>query len=116
MRFLLKFLICFWVLKLENATLCDGTWLCERITQSQIRADDLSKEICFKNEVNFSMGTDEPIFKSDGEGPAKEMNLEPFCIDLTAVSNLQFLQFVKETNYKTEVHLMIYVGINYESK
>lgn len=49
------------------------------------------------------MGTDKPVIKSDAEGPAREVLLKPFCMDLTAVSNLQFLQFVKETKYKTEV-------------
>lgn len=102
MRFF-KFFICFWILKLCECD-CYGTRLCEGIAQNHIRPDGLSKEICFEKEILFSMGTDEPIFKSDGEAPAKEVKLEPFCMDLTAVSNLQFLQFVQETKYRTEVN------------
>jgi formylglycine-generating enzyme len=51
------------------------------------------------------MGTNQPEIPSDGESPAREVTLDPFCIDQTEVSNLQFWQFVQETNYVTEVSL-----------
>jgi hypothetical protein len=57
---------------------------------------------CFKENVNFTMGTNTPIFKSDGEGPSRLVLLRPFCIDQTEVSNLQFSEFVKATGYVTE--------------
>lgn len=83
---------------------CYGSNFCARNQQNYIKPDSLSKQICFQ-QVNssFMMGTDKPVIKSDAEGPAREVLLKPFCMDLTAVSNLQFLQFVKETKYKTEV-------------
>ena len=83
---------------------CYGTKLCDPILQNRITPEYVSKMICFKNNAsNFIMGTDKPIFKSDGEGPCREVLLDKFCIDLTQVSNLQFLQFTEETNYRTEV-------------
>lgn len=52
------------------------------------------------------MGTDSPVFKSDGEAPARQVTLSPFCIDQTEVSNLQFWQFVKETKHKSEPQIL----------
>ena len=64
-----------------------------------------SEMTCFHNELNFTMGTNEPLFKNDGEAPARLINLKPYCIDKTEVSNLQFLLFQIETGYKTQVYL-----------
>lgn len=41
-------------------------------------------------------------WKSDGEGPVREVTLDPFWLDQTAVTNEQFEQFVRATNYVTE--------------
>jgi len=49
------------------------------------------------------MGSDQAAFKVDGEGPRRKNTLSPFCIDLTEVSNRQFLEFVTATRYGTEV-------------
>ncbi|MFC6797199.1 formylglycine-generating enzyme family protein [Haladaptatus sp. DYSN1] len=52
---------------------------------------------------SFEMGTDEDVgFPEDGEGPAREVTVDPFYIDTFAVTNAQFLAFVKETGYTTE--------------
>jgi len=40
--------------------------------------------------------------QSDGEGPVREVTLDPFWLDQTTVSNEQFEQFVQATNYLTE--------------
>jgi hypothetical protein len=65
---------------------------------------ELSDSTCFHaSDLNFTMGTNEPIFISDGESPARKIHLSPFCIDQTEVSNAQFYQFVLKTNYTTEV-------------
>ena len=48
------------------------------------------------------VGTDNPVFPGDGEGPLREIKLGAFQITPTAVSNLQFAKFVSETGYKTE--------------
>jgi formylglycine-generating enzyme required for sulfatase activity len=51
----------------------------------------------------FLMGTDDATgFPEDGEGPVREVELPPFHIDVTAVTNKQFARFVKETGYRTE--------------
>lgn len=51
---------------------------------------------------SFRMGTDEPTFPEDGEGPVREVTLEPFWVDPYAVTNAQFADFVRETGYTTE--------------
>ena len=73
--------------------------------QNFIKPENLSATICFNKTLTFMMGTDNPIIKSDGENPSREVILRPFCMDLTQVSNLQFLQFARETNYITQVKL-----------
>ncbi len=51
----------------------------------------------------FRMGTDDPeAFPDDGEDPIREIRLDPFWIDTTAVSNHHFDAFVRATHYKTE--------------
>ncbi len=50
----------------------------------------------------FIMGSDEGVYPEDGEEPAREIHVDPFHIDITAVTNRQFAQFVKATGYVTE--------------
>jgi formylglycine-generating enzyme required for sulfatase activity len=51
----------------------------------------------------FRMGTDEDVgFPEDGEGPARTVELDPFYIDRHAVTNAEFLKFVRDTGYTTE--------------
>ncbi|WP_102348772.1 formylglycine-generating enzyme family protein [Bacillus sp. Marseille-P3661] len=54
----------------------------------------------------FLMGTDDGLgFPEDGEGPVREVTIDPFYIDTCAVTNQQFLEFTKNTGYKTESEL-----------
>ena len=49
------------------------------------------------------MGTqDGEGYHSDGEGPVRRVRLDSYYIDVCAVTNTQFAQFVKSTSYKTE--------------
>lgn len=48
------------------------------------------------------MGTVDRRFPDDGEGPVREVHLDPFEISCHAVSNLQFGDFVRETGYATD--------------
>jgi formylglycine-generating enzyme required for sulfatase activity len=48
------------------------------------------------------MGTDEPGFPDDGEGPTREVTVDAFEIDATAVTNTAFAAFVADTQYVTE--------------
>lgn len=51
----------------------------------------------------FRMGNeDEKANPLDGEGPVRDVRVEPFLIDPTTVTNAQFARFVKETGYVTE--------------
>lgn len=51
---------------------------------------------------SFLMGTDEPTFPLDGEGPVREVAVGAFAIDRYAVSNRRFAAFVAATGYTTE--------------
>lgn len=51
----------------------------------------------------FLMGTDsQDAFPQDGEGPVREVTLDPFFIDIYPVTNLKFREFVNATGYRTE--------------
>ncbi len=51
----------------------------------------------------FLMGTDYAEgFPRDGEGPVREVTIDPFYIDVSPVSNAQFREFVMATEYRTE--------------
>ena len=49
------------------------------------------------------MGTDKPEIPVDGESPARQVELDPFWLDVYEVSNAEFELFVNDTGYKTEV-------------
>lgn len=52
---------------------------------------------------NFLMGTnDKDGFLQDGEGPVREVTIDSFYIDTTVVTNQQFAEFIKATDYKTD--------------
>ncbi len=51
----------------------------------------------------FTMGTDGDYgFAADGEGPAHDVELSPFFIDETTVTNERFNDFVNASGYRTE--------------
>ncbi len=51
----------------------------------------------------FLMGTDsDEGFPADGEGPVREVTLDPFYIDARPVTNLLFREFIRATGYVTE--------------
>ena len=51
----------------------------------------------------FLMGTaDADGWPEDGEGPVREVTLDPFYLDATAVTNARFEQFIEATGYTTE--------------
>lgn len=52
---------------------------------------------------SFLMGTDsDEGFPADGEGPVREVHVDPFYIATTAVTNREFRAFVESTGYETE--------------
>lgn len=51
----------------------------------------------------FLMGSeDEHVNLQDGEGPVREVTVDPFCIDPYPVTNEDFAEFVDATGYRTE--------------
>ena len=48
------------------------------------------------------LGTDQPLIPDDGEGPRKRVQIKPFRMAKTAVTNSQFAAFVDSTGYVTE--------------
>jgi formylglycine-generating enzyme required for sulfatase activity len=51
----------------------------------------------------FLMGSaDEDGWPEDGEGPVREVELSPFYLDATTVTNAQFAEFIEATGYQTE--------------
>jgi sulfatase modifying factor 1 len=51
---------------------------------------------------SFFMGSADKRFPDDGEGPVREVTLDPFQIACHTVSNLQFGDFVSDTGYSTD--------------
>jgi formylglycine-generating enzyme len=53
--------------------------------------------------ARFLMGSDYPKgFPEDGEGPVREVTVDPFYIDVTPVTNAQWREFVAATGFRTE--------------
>lgn len=50
----------------------------------------------------FRMGIDDVGFPEDGEGLIRTVDRNPFYVDLYAVTNAEFLQFVRDTGDMTE--------------
>ena len=52
---------------------------------------------------SFLIGSDDPwVYPSDGEGPVREVSVDPFRVDRCAVSNEEFSEFAEATGYATE--------------
>ena len=57
----------------------------------------------------FLMGSDDEIgYADDGEGPIREVTLDPFYMDPYAVSNAAFADFISATHYKTDAQTFGY--------
>lgn len=56
----------------------------------------------FINESSYFVGTNSPVFEADGESPKREVQLNPFLVDIHEVSNQKFAEFVNRTNYVSE--------------
>lgn len=76
------------------------------VTVVEKRDNRSKKDMVLLEGGSFTMGTDSKDgFPKDGEGPAREVTLNPFYIDRYEVTNRQFQAFVKETGYVTESEL-----------
>ena len=54
----------------------------------------------------FQMGSDQAVIHADGEGPARQVSLDSFWIDVHEVSNAEFDRFVQATGHITEVRTL----------
>jgi formylglycine-generating enzyme required for sulfatase activity len=50
----------------------------------------------------FVMGTDDPFYPTDGEGPSRSIWLDEFKISKFSVTNSEFVEFVEATGYVTD--------------
>ncbi|RLL68735.1 formylglycine-generating enzyme family protein [Streptomyces sp. Z26] len=50
----------------------------------------------------FLMGSDSGPYPADGEGPVREVRLDPFGIAATAVTNAEFAAFTEATGHRTD--------------
>lgn len=65
--------------------------------------DNVYKDMVLIRKGQFLMGTNQPHFPADHEGPARIVTIEnDFYMDIYEVSNQKFYNYVKETSYKTE--------------
>ncbi|XP_020300487.1 sulfatase-modifying factor 1 [Pseudomyrmex gracilis] len=74
---------------------------------SKINASVLRNERKIENMVRidagvYFVGTNNPVFVADGEGPKRQVALDSFYIDKFEVSNEEFATFVNVTGYTTE--------------
>jgi sulfatase modifying factor 1 len=61
-----------------------------------------TNQMVFIQGGTFKIGTDEPVFVADGEGPSRKVSLSDFYMDVHEVSNAEFELFVNATGYRTE--------------
>jgi hypothetical protein len=75
-----------------------------RAAAERVRAASGSTESMIRLDGGpFLMGTDyKEGFAADGEGPVREVTVDPFYLDTYPVTNEQFAEFVKATAYVTE--------------
>ncbi|KAJ9591616.1 hypothetical protein L9F63_001830 [Diploptera punctata] len=70
-----------------------------------VRKYPQTNQMGFIEGGKFMMGTDEPVFVADGEGPSREVQISDFYMDIHEVSNAEFELFVNATGHKTEAEL-----------
>ncbi|KZN22600.1 serine/threonine protein phosphatase [Haladaptatus sp. R4] len=81
----------------------DSATIHRSTTNPATTKDNRTARMTRLNGGTFTMGTDSDIgFSADGEGPARDVIVDPFYIDKYAVTNVQFLKFVRETGYTTD--------------
>jgi sulfatase modifying factor 1 len=77
----------------------DADWRTEPATDDDPRTDRMVRV----DQGTFRMGTDSDVgFPEDGEGPAREVRTDAYYVDRHAVTNAEFLKFVRDTDYTTD--------------
>jgi formylglycine-generating enzyme required for sulfatase activity len=77
-----------------------GTWSAPRAARSKVLD---SSGMAHIPGGPFLMGSESPdTFIDDGEGPVREVQVSPYLIDTTAVTNAAFAEFVAATGHVTD--------------
>lgn len=75
----------------------------KHVTKPATENDDRTKAMVRVDGGFFVMGTNSDVgFPQDGEGPTRNITVEPFYINKFAVTNEQYLEFVRKTSYTTD--------------
>ena len=83
----------------------------DSFSEAAVREKSISRKNPFPLSTNemvylpggdFLMGTSEPTFYQDGEGPVRRVSVDAFYMDTHAVTNGEFSEFIKDTGYQTE--------------
>ncbi|EMR05988.1 Serine/threonine-protein kinase pkn1 [Bhargavaea cecembensis DSE10] len=71
--------------------------------KEQFGKSRIQEEMIYIPGGSFRMGAeDRESFLQDGEGPVREVTVDPFLIDPVAVTNESFCEFVRQTGYITD--------------
>ncbi len=68
---------------------------------SAVKAE-LREDVVRLDGGSFAMGTNDRRFPGDGEGPIREVTVDPFGFAAHEVTNRQFASFVADTGFQTE--------------
>lgn len=92
-------------LKRNNSLKKEGTWQDKSNDEENdlISSRERTNQMILLKGGKFIMGTDKPFLPMDGEGPAREVKVNSFYMDIYEVSNAEFEIFVNSTGYVTEV-------------
>lgn len=92
-------------LKRNNASYKEGTTLDKKNKDNGERKSPHKRtnQMAFVKGGRFTMGTDKPFLPMDGEGPAREVQVNSFYMDIYEASNAEFELFVNNTGHVTEV-------------
>lgn len=103
------------VLKRNNALNKEEMTLNTGNTDGEIKLKSPHKrtnQMSFVEGGRFTMGTNKPYLPMDGEGPAREVKVNSFYMDIYEASNAEFELFVNSTGHVTEVHVE-HIAVNY---
>lgn len=99
-------------LKRNNALNKEGTLLNKGNKDEEIKLRSPYKrtnQMAFVKGGKFTMGTDKPFLPMDGEGPAREVKVDSFYMDIYEASNAEFELFVNSTGHITEVEYIVVI-------
>lgn len=99
-------------LKRNNALNKEATSLNRGNKDNEIKLKSPFKrtnQMAFVKGGRFTMGTDKPFLPMDGEGPAREVKVDSFYMDIYEASNAEFELFVNSTGHVTEVEYIVVI-------